>query len=375
MRVALIHYWLVKMRGGEKVLESLCRMYPQADIYVNVLDTEKISELIASHRIETTFINSLPFASKFYKNYLPLMPIALEHLDLRGYDLIISSESGPAKGVIVPPEAMHICYCHSPMRYIWNMYHDYRQRVGLFKQMFMPPLAHYIRMWDSITATRVHHFVANSFGVSRRIEAYYGRKSDVIYPPVDVSSFQPAPASEVGDHYLMVGELVPYKRPDLAIEAFNLTGKKLIVIGEGEMERRLRMVSSPNITFLGRQPFDVLRQHYARCKAVIFPGEEDFGIVPVEALASGRPVVAFGKGGATETIEEGRSGVFFREQTVKSLIDAIERLDNIDIDPVDLVQRASQFNIDRFERNFGHYVSKKMEERKVSVPPYRADWS
>jgi glycosyltransferase involved in cell wall biosynthesis len=362
------------MRGGEKVLESLCRMYPQADIYVNVLDTKRISELIASHHIETTFINSLPFANKLYKNYLPLMPIALENLDLRGYDLIISSESGPAKGVIVPPEAMHICYCHSPMRYIWNMYHDYRQRVGLFKKMIMPPLAHYIRMWDTVTAARVHHFVANSLGVSRRIETYYGRKADVIYPPVDVSSFKPAPASEIGDHYLMVGELVPYKRPDLAIEAFNLTGKKLIVIGEGEMERRLRMTSSPNITFMGRQPFDVLRQHYARCKAVIFPGEEDFGIVPVEALASGRPVIAFGKGGATETIEEGRSGVFFREATVNALIDAIERLDNIDIDAVNLVQKASQFNIDRFERSFGTYVSKKMEEQKASVAPYRADW-
>jgi len=366
MRVALVHYWLIKMRGGEKVLESLCRLWPEADVYVNVLDPAGISPTIAQHRIATTFINRLPLAQKLYKNYLPLMPIALEQLDLRGYDLVISSESGPAKGIIPAPGTMHICYCHSPMRYIWNMYHDYRDRAGWLKKAVMPPLAHYVRNWDALSATRVNHFVANSWAVSHRIESYYGRQSDVVYPPVDVDAFMPVDRSEVGDHFLMVGELVPYKRHDLAIEAFNRTKQKLIVIGSGEMERSLKKIAGPNIIFLGPQPFDALRLHYSRCKAVIFPGEEDFGIVPVEAMASGRPVVAYGKGGATETVQEGQTGVFFHEPIVEALIDAIERVKKLDIDPANLVRRASGFSVSNFERNMSDFVHGKLKEREAA---------
>jgi len=375
MRVALIHYWLVNMRGGEKVIESLCRLYPEADIYVNVFDAKRISNEIKRHCVKTTFINSLPFASRLYKNYLPLMPIAVEQLDMRGYDLIISSESGPAKGVIAPPEAMHLCYCHSPMRYIWNMYHDYCEHVGWFKRAIIPPLAHYMRICDTLSATRVHHFIANSSTVSKRIESYYGRKSDIIYPPVDVSLFFPVPKSEVGDHFLMVGELVHYKRPDLAVEAFNRTKHKLVIIGGGEMEHQLRRIAGPNVIFLGRQPFEVLRAEYARCKAVIFPGEEDFGIVPVEAMASGRPVVAFGKGGATETILEGQSGVFFRELTVDALIDAIEKVAKIDVDSASLVRQASRFDVSSFEATFRDYVNRKLEARVSAATVWPAPWS
>ncbi len=212
MKVAIIHYWLVGMRGGEKVVEALCEMYPQADIFTHVYVPEMVSDRIRQQRVIPTFINSLPRAARMYKTYLPLMPLALEQLDLRGYDLIISSESGPSKGIIAPSDALHVCYCHTPMRYIWNMYHDYRKSAGWVARLMMPSLSHYLRMWDVTSAVRVDSFVANSATVARRIHRYYGVDSVVIHPPVDTSSFSIAAASELGDYYLMAGELVSYKR-------------------------------------------------------------------------------------------------------------------------------------------------------------------
>ena len=235
MKVAIIHYWLVGMRGGEKVIEALCEMYPQADIFTHVYVPEMVSDRIRQHRIIPTFINSLPRASRMYKTYLPLMPLALEQLDLRGYDLIISSESGPAKGIIAPSDALHVCYCHTPMRYIWNMYHDYRNSAGWVARLMMPPLTHYLRMWDVTSAARVDSFVANSATVARRIHRYYGAPSVVIHPPVDTGAFSIAAPSELDEYYLMAGELVSYKRPDLAVRAFNEMKLKLVVIGGGEM--------------------------------------------------------------------------------------------------------------------------------------------
>ncbi len=209
MRIAIVHYWLVGMRGGEKVVEALCRMYPEADIFTHVYDPSVVSRTISSHRVQTSFIARLPRATKSYKSYLPLMPMALEHLDLRGYDLVISSESGPSKGIIPPSGALHICYCHSPMRYIWNMFHDYRERTGPMTRMLMTPLSHYLRTWDAISATRVHDFVANSHTVAHRLHTYYRRDADVIHPPVDTDSFQRLPSAEVEDFYLMVGRVGP----------------------------------------------------------------------------------------------------------------------------------------------------------------------
>ncbi len=253
------------------------------------------------------------------------MPMALEQLDLRGYDLVISSESGPAKGIIPPAGALHVCYCHSPMRYVWNMFHDYRERTSLLKRLLMPPLSHYIRSWDAISANRVHEFVANSQTVAQRLQTYYRRDSTVIHPPVDTASFAPVPQHELGDYHLMVGEQVRYKRPELAVEAFNRSKRKLVVIGGGEMLAELRALAGPTVSILGPQPFAALQHHYARCLGLIFPGEEDFGIVPVEAMASGRPVIAFGRGGATETVIEGVTGTFFHEQSVEALLEAVER--------------------------------------------------
>ncbi|WP_413988216.1 glycosyltransferase [Labrys okinawensis] len=366
MRIAIVHYWFVGMRGGEKVIEALCELYPQADIFTHVYRPDVVSPTIRKHKVTTSFINALPAAHKLYKNYLPFMPLALENLDLRGYDLVISSESGPTKGIVPPADATHICYCHSPMRYVWNMFHDYRERSGFLTRLLMPPIAHYIRNWDAASASRVDHFVANSKTVSRRIQSYYRRDSDVIFPPVNTTDFRAVDAAELGDYYLMVGELVSYKRPDLAVEAFNRTGKKLIIIGGGEMLPKIRAMAGPTVTVLGPQPFSALRHHYARCRALVFPGEEDFGIVPVEAMASGRPVIAYGRGGATETVVAGKTGVFFETQSVEAIIEAIERLESMDIDPAIITAHAQTFGKSVFMEKMKAYV-----ERRVSEKQYR----
>jgi glycosyltransferase involved in cell wall biosynthesis len=366
MKVAIIHYWLVGMRGGEKVIEALCEMYPQADIFTHVYVPEMVSDRIRQHRVIPTFINSLPRAAKMYKTYLPLMPIALEQLDLRGYNLVISSESGPSKGVITTSDALHVCYCHTPMRYVWNLYHDYRSSAGFVTRLMMPPLAHYLRMWDVTSAARVDSFVANSATVARRIHRYYGADSVVIHPPVDTEAFSIAAPSELGNYYLMAGELVSYKRPDLAVRAFNEMKLKLVVIGGGEMLDEICRLAGPTVTVLGSQPFDVLKQHYARCQALIFPGEEDFGMVPVEAMASGRPVVAFGQGGATETVAKGVSGVFFAEQTVEAISSAVRSLAGIEIDSEKIAAHASQFGRDQFFQKMRKHIDTLLAKKGIT---------
>ncbi len=370
MKVAIVHYWLVGMRGGEKVIEALCRMYPDADIFTHVYDPQAVSDTIRSHRVQTSFISKLPYAARNYRSYLPLMPLATEQFDLRGYDLVISSESGPAKGIIPPPHALHVCYCHSPMRYIWNMFHDYRDASGVLTKVLMPPIAHYVRNWDAISASRVHHFVANSSTVAARLRTYYGRDSTVIYPPVDVSSFSPAPADEIGDYWLMVGELVRYKRPDLAIQAFNATGRKLVVIGGGEILKEMRALAGPTVEVLGPQPFSALVHHYARARALIFPGEEDFGIVPVEAMASGRPVIAYGRGGATESVVDGVTGVLFPEQSVEAINAAVERCERLAFDPAAAVARAAEFSADKFAQRMRSFIDRRLTA--ATTPSYLA---
>ncbi len=363
LKVAIVHYWLVGMRGGEKVLEALCEMFPQADIFTHVHVPGSVSPTIERHRIETTLVGRLPRPARFYKSYLPLMPLALEQLDLRGYDLVVSSEAGPAKGVVAPAGARHVCYCHSPMRYVWNMFHDYRDGASWPKRLLMPPLLHYMRLWDAASAMRVDRFAANSRTVAGRIRTYWRREADVVFPPVDVEAFSPvARASDLGDFHLMAGELVRYKRPDLAVEAFNRTGRPLVVIGGGEMLAELRALAGPNVRLLGPQPFSILRDHYARCRALVFPGEEDFGIVPVEAMASGRPVVAYGRGGATETVVEGRTGTFFHEHGVDALIDAVERCEANGVSARDCTAQARRFGRDVFRARMTAFVRQALED-------------
>jgi glycosyltransferase involved in cell wall biosynthesis len=343
------------------VVEALCEMFPQADIFTHVYVPDAVSETIRGHRVTTSFINALPAAARLYKRYLPLMPLALEQLDLRGYDLVISSESGPAKGVIPPPETRHLCYCHSPMRYLWNMFHDYREQSGRLTRLVMPPLAHYLRVWDTVSASRVDRYVANSNAVAGRIRRYYGREAEVVWPPVDTTAFQPVDPDDRGDYMLMVGELVGYKRPDLAVEAFNRMRRKLVVIGGGEMLAHIRRIAGPTVTVLGPTPFAELRDHYARCQALIFPGEEDFGIVPVEAMASGRPVIAYGRGGATETVLPGVSGILFDEQSVDALIAAVEGFREEDFDPMAIVAHAGGFSRDVFIDGMREQIARLMD--------------
>jgi glycosyltransferase involved in cell wall biosynthesis len=361
-RVAIVHYWLVGMRGGERVIESLCRMFPQADLITHVAAPDALSDTLRAHRIIETRIGRLPMARRMYQKYLPLMPRALEEVDLTGYDLVISSESGPAKGVIAPPDAPHLCYCHSPMRYLWDQYHVYRNGAGRLTRAMMPPLAHRLRQWDVTSAARVDGFAANSAFVAARIQKYWRREADVVAPPVSVEDFAPVPAGELGDFYLWAGELAPYKRPDLAVEAFARLDKPLVVIGGPDKTvAQLKSRAGPKTRFLGKVPFAVLKDHMARCRALIFPGEEDFGIVPVEVMASGRPVIAYGRGGILDTVVDGETGLFFNEQSVSALADAVSRFEASGLardSQSDCLARAALFSEAAFQQGIARSLSR-----------------
>ena len=322
-RVAIVHYWLLGMRGGEKVVESLCRMLPGADLFTLFYDPEQVSPLIRSRTVHVSFLNP---ARKYYRSLLPLMPLALESLDLRGYDLVISSESGPAKGVIVPSAARHVCYCHTPMRYLWDLYPDYLHEFtrSRWKRAAIAPLTNYLRLWDYGAAARVDEFIANSENVRRRIWRTYRRQSEVIYPPVAIETFFWKPDQ---DFFLIASELVPYKRLDYVVRLFARNGRRLKVAGDGPEFRRLRELSGAGTEFCGRVPDAELRELYATCRALIVPGEEDFGMSMVEALASGKPVIALGRGGAPEIVGP-NCGVLYAEPTEAALEAALGRLDS-----------------------------------------------
>ena len=348
-RVAIIHHWLVTMRGGERVVEALCEMYPGAEIFTHVYNPDRVSETIRAHTVHTSFINRLPRARRLYQWYLPLMPMALERFDLREFDLVISSDAGPVKGVVTSPDTLHVCYCHAPMRYIWGMEAEYLANAKWPARIAFPFIAHYVRLWDFAAAARVDAFVANSTAVARRIRKFYRRSAEIIPPPIDCAGFSPGPAE---DFYLLAGQLVAYKRPEIAIEACNRTGRKLVVIGEGERLASMRQLAGPTVTVMGAQPQSVLKDHYSRCRALLFPGEEDFGMVPVEAMASGKPVIALGKGGALDTVVDGVTGVLFSKSTPESLIAAIERFEatESEFSPARIATHASSFDRSIFKR-------------------------
>lgn len=352
MRVAIIHYWLVGMRGGERVLEHICDMFPDADIFTHVVIPARLSDKLRIRRIHTTFIARLPFARRHYQKYLPLMPRALEALDLTAYDLVISSEAGPAKGVITRPDTTHVTYCHSPMRYIWDQYHQYRASGGLGARLSMPLFAPRLRMWDVTSAARSDLLMANSEFVRARIGKFWGRDATVVYPPVDTSLFTPHPAPS--DEYIWVGQLVPYKRPDLAIDAFAANGRKLHVIGDGAMFDTLRARATPNIRFTRRLDFAGLRAAYSTARALVFTGEEDFGMIPVEVMASGRPVIAYSRGGALETVVDRQTGIFFHQDTVADLQAAIARFETWlpQFSPSSALRQAERFTPDVFRKGF-----------------------
>jgi glycosyltransferase involved in cell wall biosynthesis len=355
-RVAIIHYWLVGMRGGERVLERLIRLFPNADIFTHVHVPEATSALINARPIRTTFIQKLPGAAKHYQKYLPLMPMALEELDLRGYDLVISSESGPAKGVIAAPDALHACYCHSPMRYLWDHYHQYKDTAGRLSRLAMPLIFHRMRQWDTASAARVDAIAANSHFIRQRVKRAWGRDAAVVHPPVETSLF--GRVDDVGAPYLWVGQMTPYKRADLALDAFNALKLPLLMVGDGEMAPALKARAGPTITMIPRLDFAGLRAAYARARALVFTAEEDFGIVPVEAMASGRPVLAYGRGGALDSVAPGVSGLFFREQTVESLIEGVQAMEAWlpDFDPDAAIAQAERFAPERFDEGMANLL-------------------
>jgi glycosyltransferase involved in cell wall biosynthesis len=375
MRVAIVHYWLFMMRGGEKVLEAICETYPDADIYTHVYDAKSISPTIKRHKVFTTYISKLPFSRQLYQFYLPFMPGALEALDMTGYDLVISMESGPAKGVITRPDAMHVCYCFSPMRYLWDHYHPYRSRVGFFKRFYMSMIMPQLRIWDVTSSMRVDHFIAISNFINRRIWKFYHRQSDVLFAFADTDRYS---ISRDGpkDFYLCLGQLVSYKRADLAVEAFTRLGKHLIVVGTGAEAGRLKKMAGPNIEFRGWAGADEIPQLLRDCKAMIFPGEEDFGITVLEAQASGRPVIAFKAGGALDTIVDGETGLFFEEQTVEALAKTVERFEKqIDrFKPDNIRKFALQFTKSKFKERFkelvdGYLFARKREMSQAANSP------
>ncbi len=346
MKVAIVHYWLVGMRGGEKVLEELCALYPDADIFTLVADPAKLSPALRKHKITTSFLQKMG-GVKHYQKLLPLMPLALESFDLTGYDLIVSSEAGPAKGIVPAPDALHVCYCHSPMRYVWDLYPQYHAGAGRVARLAMTLTAPWLRSWDVTTAARVDHFIANSQFVADRIGKYYRRDATVINPPVDTARF--AISAEVEDFYLCFGQITPYKKVEIAIEAFTRLGKRLVVAGAG-VTARMRQAAGPTIEFLGAVDDATLTRLLSQCRALVFPGLEDFGIVPLEALASGRPVIAFGRGGALETVIHEKTGLLFDVQTPDALAAAVTRMETIhaDFDPQALRAFAETFDRQAF---------------------------
>jgi glycosyltransferase involved in cell wall biosynthesis len=335
MRVAIVHHWFISIAGGERVVETIASIFPTADVFTLFLDQQKIPPALRSHRITTSFLDRTPTARRAHRHFLPFYPLAVEMLDLSGYDLVITSDSGPMKGVVTDPNATHICYCHSPMRYLWDGYSAYARQLPPLARAVFALASHYVRNWDYAAAQRVDHFVANSNYVAGRIRKYYRRESTIIHPPINTS--QGFLADKHEDYYLAVGRLVPYKRTDILIDACTKLGRKLVIVGDGPEMKRLKKKSPKAVEFLGAVSESQLRDIYARSRALLFAADEDFGMVALEAQSYGRPVIAFGKGGSLETIlgayapirgpamgEDALvTGVFFREQTADSLASAI----------------------------------------------------
>jgi glycosyltransferase involved in cell wall biosynthesis len=365
LRVAIVHYWFVGRGGGERVVEALAEVFPQADLFALVADRSTLAPVLQDRKLQTSFLQRVPGAKKFHRHFLFLQPLALEQFDLSGYDLVISSESGPAKGVITSSKTCHICYCHSPMRYIWDMYPEYRRGMGPIVGALFSLTAHYMRLWDYASAGRVDYFVANSRFIASRIRKYYGRESTVIHPPVDAATAKVS--DKPGDYYLAVGRLVDYKRFDLAVSACTKLGRRLRVVGDGPQYKVLRRMAGPTVELLGRLNDRELRENLAGCRALLFPGEEDFGIVPVEAQSFGRPVVAYASGGVLETVRgvlpdqaavENPTGVFFTEQSPSSLVKAILDFELMEHEfcPVTIREHSLQFDSEVFKNRIADFV-------------------
>lgn len=358
-RVALVHDWLTGMRGGEYVLEAIAELFPGADLFTLVAFPDKLSPALCAHPTHTSFLQRFPDAERRYRHLLPLMPAAIESFDLTGFDLVVSSSHCVAKGIPKPPGAVHVSYVHAPMRYMWDRYDEYfgPGQASLPVRLAAGAVRPYLQKWDrrSSREGQVDALVANSRFIAERMREHYGREAQVVYPFADLSRFS-APR-EPGAEYLMVGAFAPYKRIDLAVEAFNRLRLPLAIVGSGQDEARLRALAGPTVRFLGPLPNEEIARLYSRCRAFVFPGKEDFGITPLEALGAGAPVIAFGEGGAAETVTE-RTGVFFREQSIEALCAAVLRIESGEVQPLDsdCRARAAEFSRARFQREIAGVI-------------------
>jgi glycosyltransferase involved in cell wall biosynthesis len=381
VRVAIVHDWLTGMRGGEKVLEAICELYPDAPIHTLVQAAGAVSPGIERHRIKRSIVQWLPRSTQRYREYLPFFPAAVELFDLDGYDLVISSSHCAAKAVIRSPAATHVCYCHSPMRYAWDQFNAYfgPDQVGAVRSRLLRPVMAQLARWDAATARRVDRFLANSQYVAGRIRRYYNRGSTVVYPPVDTTYYilpEPAGHRQHESSFLIVSALVPYKRLDVAIDACRQVGMPLKIVGRGPEEARLRSLAGPDVEFLGWRSDDEIRDLYGRAKAVLLPGAEDFGMVPVEAQACGTPVVALGIGGACETVVDGVTGVLVRDTSSEAFAAGLSRIRKLQPDPAAIRANAERFSRARFLADFQAAVSEALagtrgESRTASREPNR----
>ena len=362
MRLAIVHDFLNQFGGAERCIAALHELYPEAPVYTSICDLRRLPEVFQRMDIRTSFMQRLPLASSFHKYYFMFYPLAFERFDLSEYDVILSSSSAYAKGVRKRPGQLHICYCYTPARFLWR-YEDYVSRENLaplFKQV-LPFLLEPLKKWDLESSRGVDNFISISGAVAERVRRIYGRQSDIIYPPVETDYFRPANLD--GDYYLIVSRLVPYKRLDLAVAAFNELDLPLKIVGGGPARARLERQARPNVEFLGRLPDEEVKRLLAGCRALVFPGEEDFGIVPLEALAAGRPVIAFRAGGAAETLRDGETGVFFDEAAPRSLVNAVNRFKFLAFDKDKLRAQALKFDKRVFQAKIDKFIRKKYEEK------------
>jgi glycosyltransferase involved in cell wall biosynthesis len=361
MKIAMVHDYFTQLGGAEKVAEELYNMLPNADLFATVALKNKMPDTLRNVPVRTSWMQKLPKMSEYYRLYFPLYPVAVSSLDLSGYDLVISSSSGYVKGVRASSDAIHVCYCHTPMRWVWSFdRYSARESFGAGVRAVLPTLIRGLRSWDESAARQPDHFVANSKTVAARIQRAYGRSAEVIVPPIDIHRFRPA--KERGDYYVVLSRLVSYKRIDLAVNACTKLGRKLIVIGSGTALEGLKAQAGPTIQFLGRASDDEVEFYVARCRALIFPGEEDFGMAPVEVAAAGRPTIAFRGGGAMETVVEDMTGVFFDEQTTEALVDAIERFEKWEWSPSVIRRHAEGFSAEVFRERFTKFL------RRIGAP-------
>jgi glycosyltransferase involved in cell wall biosynthesis len=358
MKVALVHDYLNQYGGAERVLEAFCQIFPKAPIYTLLYDKEKTGWAFEDRRIQTSFLQKIPLLKSHHRPFLMLMPLAIEQFDLSQYDLVLSDSASYAKGVITSPKTLHICYCHTPIRYAWDDSHKYIEEFGYpgLVKKFIPFFMNYIRLWDEQAAQRVDQFIANSQFVAQRIKKYYHQDSEVIHPPVKTNLFYLADRPD--KYFLMVGRFLPYKRFDLAIESFNQLGLPLKIIGDGPEKKKLQKKAKSNIEFVGLVSDKKLKDYYAHCQAFIFPQEEDFGITAVEAMAAGRPVIAYQAGGALEIIQPGITGLFFKEQTTDCLIKALRSFKLTDFDPRLIREKAMEFDQERFKERIRKFILK-----------------